>query len=194
MSKKISYKKYEPLGLKVKPLQKRQIDRIVNNIRDFANENGLIENNKLDLISLIEFIRDHPDYGYISYDVCENTDSKFPDDDCLGLTEDDGSIFLKEDVWEGVVNDEGHHRFTVAHELGHAVLHKGQIRVAFARTNNGKAHEAFEDSEWQANYFAGQLLAPKHLIEDGSTVEDIANSFGISYSCARVCLEQKGRT
>ena len=60
--------------------------------------------------------------------------------------------------------------YFVAHELGHCVLHSGQLvrlaqmptdqQAAFHRASGRIAHKAFEDTEWQANAFAGALLMP----------------------------------
>jgi Zn-dependent peptidase ImmA (M78 family) len=64
-------------------------------------------------------------------------------------------------------------RSTVAHELGHAYLHTDQIirlagmslssHVALHRQRN--AHQACEDTEWQANAFGSAVLMPADGIE-----------------------------
>src|SRR5580658_7399012 len=58
--------------------------------------------------------------------------------------------------------------YFVGHELGHCVLHADQLvrlalmphhqQQAFHRGREG--HKPFEDTEWQANAFAGALLMP----------------------------------
>ena len=66
----------------------------------------------------------------------------------------------------------GHPRggFFVAHELGHCVLHTDQLvrlaqmpkmqQAALQRGGQGVEHEAYRDTEWQANAFAAALLMP----------------------------------
>jgi Zn-dependent peptidase ImmA (M78 family) len=66
--------------------------------------------------------------------------------------------------------EEAHPRagFFVAHELGHCLLHTNQLmRLAQMPTNQQAAfhrgltnHKPYEDTEWQANGFAGALLMP----------------------------------
>ena len=68
--------------------------------------------------------------------------------------------------------ENGHPRggFFVAHELGHCLLHTDQLvrlaqmpkaqQAALHRGRLEVAHEAYEDTEWQANAFAGALLIP----------------------------------
>ena len=68
--------------------------------------------------------------------------------------------------------EEGYPRggFVVAHELGHCLLHTDQLvrlaqmpaaqQAALHRGRPEVAHEAYQDTEWQANAFAGSLLMP----------------------------------
>lgn len=66
----------------------------------------------------------------------------------------------------------GHPRggFFVAHELGHCLLHTDQLvrlakmpkakQAALHRGGERAGHAAYQDTEWQANAFAGALLMP----------------------------------
>lgn len=93
-------------------------------------------------------------------------------------------------------------RATVAHELGHAVLH---VRQAAERRRRGlpaldvaPALEVpfFENAEWQAWCFAGCLCAPPAvlapLVERGEDLRQLADTFGISRSFTRQHLERYG--
>lgn len=89
-------------------------------------------------------------------------------------------------------------RYTVAHETGHACLHTDQIirlggmslisQVAFHRERS--AHDACQDTEWQANAFGSALLMPAEGIEKlfnrlGRHSEStIAETFGVSLESA----------
>lgn len=99
----------------------------------------------------------------------------------------------------------GHPRagYFVAHELGHCVLHSDQlVRLAKMPTHQqaayhrGRAdHEAYQDTEWQANAFASALLMPARGLEslEGNlgclTVSMIANQFGVSHEAAKYRLQ-----
>ena len=66
----------------------------------------------------------------------------------------------------------GHPRggFFVAHELGHCLLHTDQLvrlaqmpkakQAALYRGGEKVGHKTYQDTEWQANAFAGALLMP----------------------------------
>lgn len=73
-------------------------------------------------------------------------------------------------------------RFTVAHELGHLVLHQN-VALSFARSED--TVKAFEDPEWQANTFAAELLVPIDKITDMS-IEEISKKYGVSYQVAKI--------
>lgn len=87
-------------------------------------------------------------------------------------------------------------RFTIAHEIGHLVLHKGRplvldhVRVNFRDANSSTASDL---EEIQANAFAAEILMPreqviagaKKLLEDRSVteaavIEYLAQGFEVS--------------
>lgn len=74
-------------------------------------------------------------------------------------------IVLREDVYENAVEGVPRDRFTIAHEIGHYLMHRPE-KIAFARKNSEEKLAAYLDPEWQANTFAGELLAPPHIIKN----------------------------
>lgn len=101
--------------------------------------------------------------------------------------------------------EEGYPRATyfVAHELGHCVLHTDQlVRLARMPTSEQAAfhrgkvqHAAYEDTEWQANAFAGALLMPASGLlvlereRGGLCIADLSERFGTSNEAASYRLE-----
>lgn len=67
------------------------------------------------------------------------------------------TIVLREDVYEKALAGSGRDRMTAAHELGHLLLHSN---VALARAERMEDIKTYENSEWQANCFGGELLIP----------------------------------
>lgn len=87
------------------------------------------------------------------------------------LSKDLTSIYVDRDFYMNP-RKENRLRFTYAHEVGHYVLHKDQIRLCNYRTPEGwmRFHDAFRSEEldwfeWQAREFAGRLLVPKDALE-----------------------------
>ncbi|HRJ51939.1 MAG TPA: ImmA/IrrE family metallo-endopeptidase [Candidatus Thiothrix moscowensis] len=93
-------------------------------------------------------------------------------------------IQIREDVYEDAVSKGGFGRFTMAHELGHLFLHRNE--PAFARNQSVTKHQTIEDSEWQANKFAQELLVDVRHLDPYSTPELMAKKFGITGQAAQV--------
>ncbi len=108
-------------------------------------------------------------------------------------------IVLSEDTYGSLeLDNDSRARFTVAHEIGHAVLHAVEL-VRLSKIPHTKAalmrglfatHQIYRDTEWQANAFAGALLMPaaelKRLeYEYGDlSAGTIQQYFQVSYSAA----------
>jgi hypothetical protein len=85
------------------------------------------------------------------------------------ISSDLSNISVDEYVY---LHRQGRYRFTLAHEVGHAVMHKGVYRhQEFNTTGEWKDFmENFPENEWswlewQANQFAGLVLVPGHHLE-----------------------------
>ena len=75
---------------------------------------------------------------------------------------------------------------TVAHEIGHLFLHENDS-VALCRLAPTDKLRAFEDPEWQADAFGGELLASSYLIKGMNELE-VQISCGVSAAAARIQL------
>jgi len=83
---------------------------------------------------------------------------------------DEGAIVvvLTETTYEDLAAGTGRALFTVAHEIGHAVLHPNELverrlaNVDSQALHRGTVagHKPFMDTEWQANGFAAAMLMP----------------------------------
>jgi Zn-dependent peptidase ImmA (M78 family) len=93
-------------------------------------------------------------------------------------------IVIREDVYNGAVNGVPRDRFTIAHEIGHFILHRPD-NIVLARGNRHEKVPAFKDPEWQANTFAGELLAPSHIIR-GMSPEEISKNCGVSITVGKI--------
>lgn len=111
------------------------------------------------------------------------------EDDDMGdyeayTTLDGREIVLRESVYQGAYAGNGRDRFTVAHELGHRLLHTSSKTKLARSAKDGQKIRPHESSEAQANRFAAALLMPAHLIGIKDTPSDLAKRFGVSRSAA----------
>lgn len=116
----------------------------------------------------------------------------------FGALPDELSGFLMHDSGEVILGVNSLHSprrqtFTIAHELGHHVLHpKANFvdhKILYFR--NARSSKAVDLQEMQANQFAAELLMPKpHLakllrdetvdLEDDERIEELAKTLGVS--------------
>lgn len=90
-----------------------------------------------------------------------------------------------------IAEDESYTRqvFTVAHEIGHFLLHADKQEDTFLRSQFTLLDAEEKDTEREANWFAASLLMPKELVERfwlvTKNIEQMARIFGVSYTAMR---------
>ena len=105
-----------------------------------------------------------------------------------GLTYPSSKIMkIRDDVYNGAVKGDGRDRYTIAHETGHLFLHDNDS-IALCRLGNSNDMMLYENPEWQADVFGGELLASTYLIR-GMCAADVHNKCGVSWAAARTQLK-----
>lgn len=102
--------------------------------------------------------------------------------------DDDGSFIIN------LANDVGYsrQRFTIAHELGHLVLHY----VMAAKSEPLQANRyGTGRTEWEANWFASAFLMPEAEIKESyyrhsGNISNIAFDFDVSHAAAEIRLDE----
>lgn len=162
------------------PLSRRDLRSYAGAVRQHL---GLAEVVKLPIIEVLEHrlprVMSEFVYDFASKAMMGNTH---------GIASPDRKhILIREDVYEGASDGNGRDRFTIAHEIGHLLLHQKDNLVL--RRGDGRP-PTFCDPEWQADVFAAEFLASwKHAV-GCSTPLDMANRFGLSMSSAKVQFSQ----
>ena len=104
-------------------------------------------------------------------------------------------IILDTETYLSLMADEGRARFTLAHEIGHGILHNAYM--CSIKRGNGRANrlqrsqlEPYRDPECQANRYAGEFLMPTALIQkyiqNGADPYEISRKFKTSHSAALI--------
>jgi Zn-dependent peptidase ImmA (M78 family) len=96
---------------------------------------------------------------------------------------------IPERTWELIEQGDTRARFTFMHELGHLIL---QHDFSLHRENVRYVHKSYEDSEWQADQFAAEILMPVSVINDRKLFDayDLAEFFDVSLKAASIRLQQ----
>lgn len=127
-----------------------------------------------------------------------NVDYDVVGDDEWGQTFDDQAhalydmntrtISVRESVYNGALNGVGRDRFTIAHEIAHALLLSDNKSMVY-RTSSSDNYRCYTDPEWQADCLAGELLIPYELCK-GMSIKEIMVACGVSEDAAR-CQKNK---
>ena len=103
-----------------------------------------------------------------------------------GLTCPSGDfVMLRTDVYDGALAWGGRPRFTIAHEIGHLLLHANR---PLARRAQSETVPAYKCSEWQADQFAAEVLMPFWQLCASDTPAVVAKRHAVSYHAAEVRL------
>jgi hypothetical protein len=102
-------------------------------------------------------------------------------------------ISVKRSVHQKAVWGDGRARMTLAHELGHGVMHYGATMFrssgAVGVTDLSRA-SASESAEHQAKVFASAFLIEDDVAATLSSPEEISTEFVVSLEAAEICFER----
>lgn len=124
----------------------------------------------------------------ITYDVLEP--DEMPHEDVEACWDPESmTMHVRSDVFEKACRGDPRARFTIMHELGHGLLgHRRTIN----RSGADRQPKVYEDSEWQANQFAAELLMPLDVIRSQrlNSATMIERHFRVSYQAAALRAKQ----
>lgn len=165
----------------VYPRSKATLEKAANHVR------GLIDSDNLffPIVPLLEALSSPSEDGNVVVNMYVQPDSEMPSEYAF-FSPSDNTLHIRESVYEGACNNNGRDRFTLAHELGHILLH-GVEGIEYPRS--GQAIPAYRDPEWQANTFASMLLMPRSKIR-GMSTEEVMRKCGVSRQAAEIALKK----
>lgn len=164
----------------------RHIDEIAEVARDARQRlvSGLAELDPVPLELLLKPVT----FGHLT--VCVRTH--------VGLTktvwgvttfhdDDRAVIWLNREAWPELPGRVPRTRFTVAHELGHCLLHAAE----FQGLNTLAEPDHHDRVEREANALAAHLLVPDQALKRMDSAELIAKRFGVSLKMASLRLAER---
>jgi len=158
------------------PISRKDIRRFAE---DFRKLSGMGNRLFIDIVYIVEVLFREvfdPELNFIIAPASEMGNQH-------GLTNPAAkTIKIREDVYDGACEGRGRDRFTIAHELGHYIMHD-EVTVGLARLGDNETIKPYRDPEWQANAFAGELLIPHDKVI-GLSPDAIARSCGVSLAAA----------
>ncbi len=166
-------------GVQVTPVSRVELRELAQKIRRWLK---LEEVDYLPVPRLLEVLQALLDD--FEFFICEKPD--LPKDTFASYVPELHCVVIKETFYDMDCKGDGFARWTIVHEFAHHILHRNQL-ASLARKNNTKPRP-FEDSEWQADAFACELLIPRYRLQEGITAEEIVERFGVTPAAARRTL------
>ncbi len=131
----------------------------------------------------------------LAYRIVE--DRELGNDDAKTDFEHDSVIItVKRSVHDKAVFGDGRSRMTLAHELGHAVMHKGATKFRGSGANGAtdlSKVNPLELAEHQAKVFASAFLVHDKQAAELKSADEISEEFGISLQAAQIVFERLER-
>ncbi len=165
-------------GFCVAPRKESELRTVAETVRGILSDHADIK--FLDIVKVLEHKMPEvcPAFRYEIVEPLELPDRE------AEMNPFDLCIRIREDVYRKTMDGDGHCRFTIAHELGHFFLHRTQTLAFGRKAENGKI-PAYMNSEWQADVFARNLLAPFSMTR-GLLPNQIVLLFGVSMEVAKI--------
>jgi hypothetical protein len=169
-----------PSGYKVAPMSYAKLEDVAERLRPLLPAVAGSGGNRIDAWRTLEITLRKAGYEYRS----EETASL---NDCAAFTIPERRlIVLREDVYDGLTEENVFSRSTVIHELSHIVL---EHAVTLQRGPIGQ-HRFFEDSEWQAKALTAAIMMPLSVCRSVASAFDLSQLCGTSVQAATYRLDR----
>ena len=127
------------------------------------------------VLKFLEFIMTNRGFDYRLLTE-EDFNQKFGRDKHACYKLQDKTIYIRESVYLRAEQGEGRDRFTIMHEISHALLLKESDIKLFRARGRRLQVLSYCDPEWQASCLAGELLMPYKSCKDMTAMQ-------IMYDC-----------
>ena len=165
------------------PTSASQLRKYANSIRKLLNCTDKIA---FPILEILDYLMDE---GVIIFQILDDNDSYFEENELAKFDFEENTIYAKEAVYREAIADIGRSRFTLTHELAHFIL----LRILnFEIFTMDQEPLPFQDPEWQANTLASEILIPFNLTKDFS-LEEVMEKCLVSEECALVNYDKKRR-
>ena len=140
--------------------------------------------NGFDLAELVE--QNNGEISYIDFMDKDQTDAI--------VVEPDGSFRIRLSSHTSALRD----NFTIAHELGHLLLHWPKVRAEFdgygmkATRRVDASNADLQRCEWEANWFASAFLMPEKEFQAAFKEGTASETFGVTQSAVNVRAKSLG--
>lgn len=182
-------KNKKPQGFRVAPLSLEEIRKQAQAVRDIFQVSLDSTESKFPVVEAVEFLYAH---DIIQLEIVDDDDMPTIAAEVIP-TSPIPILRISDSVYARACDGSNFDRFTLAHEIGHLFLHSNQpIPLQRLKTPVVPDHGFHEDSEWQANSFAGELLVDMRYMRDiCKTPLELSHKFNVSIQVAKIQWEKR---
>ena len=162
---------------RAEPVSRKKIRDYVSYIRKITGYENVLY---FPIVKFMELVLPQLIEGF-HYEIC--TKDEMPNK-CGETFPAVNKICIREDIYELALNGDGFARYCIAHEIGHLFCNDIDS-ISLCKLQPGEELKPYEDPEWQADAFGGELLMYYPLIKNLST-EEIAEKCGVTTRAAHV--------
>lgn len=178
--------KQRKLCNKVPRLTDTSIRAVAHQVRDILSSSERFNTDKLCIVGVLDQLRDK---GAIEFMIVPDSELK---NEYAVTCPKEKVIVVRESVYDRACAGVPRDNFTLAHELGHLLLHTDTDPM-YAQSQSPSFHHYTEDAEWQANTFASELLVDCRRLQDVNNPKDIEVKFGVSFETAGYVYDRFSR-
>lgn len=171
----------KPIGYKVAGLSKTKIRSISDQLQKLPDVAGCYKQDGyfIDTLQLLENVLFKAEY--YAHPVDDGTLTETAAFTVSNL------IVMQDSIYEGLFKNDPFSRYTIVHEFSHIVLNHS---VTLHRGAMLGEHGWFEDSEWQANNLAAELMMPVATVKRlNCSAQAIMDRCGVSAKAAQFRLD-----
>lgn len=171
---------------KVPVLHVGQIRDVAHQVRDILSSSERFNKDKLNIAGVLDHLRDK---GAIEFHIVEDHELK---NEYAVTVPKERIVIVRQSVYDNASVGIPRDCFTLAHELGHLLLHTN-VDSVYAFSQSPSFHHYTQDAEWQANTFASELLVDSRLLSNVNNPRDIEKKFGVSFETAGYVYDRFSR-
>lgn len=149
----------KPNGYKVAPCNRLELRSIATQCVELLRQEGCYSRRGTDCLDAEHLLEDVLHRAGYTLHVA---DEESLEETAAFTVPDERLIVMRCDVYDGLSSDDPFARYTVVHEFGHIVL---KHAISLHRGASLGTHQWYEDSEWQANNVAAEIMMPVPVVK-----------------------------
>lgn len=160
--------------IRVQGMSRKEIRKIANQFRKGLGLQDVVYFPVVEVFEILQFL-----YDGLDTEIVEDYELR----DRYAETDIENKVIrVRQSIYDKACEGDGFSRMTIMHEIGHYECLVNQP-IKFSRASDDAEIKPYEDPEWQAKCFAGEVMVPMHKTRK-MTPKEIQMKCGVSDKAA----------